>query len=196
VSGATAAVAAGGPIPATDGVTLRRATADHAPALHRLVQANVERARLLPRSLTELTAHAPQFQIAVDGAAVVGCGELVRLSSRMAEVRSLVVDERWRGQGVGTRLLSALVDEAHRRGFPMLCAFTHDPRPFVRLGFSIVPHVWVPEKIATDCHACVWFRRCTQYAVTLDLPTWRQDRPARLTSRSGEDAAARTERRS
>ena len=51
----------------------------------------------------------------------------------------------------------------------MLCAFTHDPRPFIRIGFSIVPHQWVPEKIATDCYACVWFRRCRQYAVILDL---------------------------
>ena len=39
----------------------------------------------------------------------------------------------------------------------------------MRLGFSIVPHVWVPEKIAHDCTACSLFRRCGQYAVTLAL---------------------------
>jgi hypothetical protein len=39
----------------------------------------------------------------------------------------------------------------------------------VRLGFSIVPHIWVPEKIAHDCTACPLFRRCGQYAVTLAL---------------------------
>ena len=39
----------------------------------------------------------------------------------------------------------------------------------MRLGFSIVPHTWVPEKIAHDCHSCPLFRNCGQYAIVLDL---------------------------
>ncbi len=39
----------------------------------------------------------------------------------------------------------------------------------MRLGFSIVPHTWVPEKIARDCYSCPLFRNCGQYAVVLDL---------------------------
>ena len=50
-----------------------------------------------------------------------------------------------------------------------LCAFTHQPSHFVRLGFTIVPHMWVPEKIAHDCVGCAQFRQCGQYAVTLPL---------------------------
>lgn len=37
------------------------------------------------------------------------------------------------------------------------------------MGFTIVPHMWVPEKIAHDCTSCPLFRRCGQYAVTLTL---------------------------
>jgi hypothetical protein len=37
------------------------------------------------------------------------------------------------------------------------------------MGFTIVPHIWVPEKIAHDCTSCSLFRRCGQYAVTLPL---------------------------
>jgi N-acetylglutamate synthase-like GNAT family acetyltransferase len=33
------------------------------------------------------------------------------------------------------------------------------------MGFSIVPHVWLPEKIVADCHTCSHFRNCGQYAV-------------------------------
>jgi N-acetylglutamate synthase-like GNAT family acetyltransferase len=33
------------------------------------------------------------------------------------------------------------------------------------MGFSIIPHVWLPEKIVTDCHTCSHFRNCGQYAV-------------------------------
>ena len=50
-----------------------------------------------------------------------------------------------------------------------LCAFTHEPGYFVRLGFSLVPHAWLPEKIAVDCAGCALFRHCGQDAVRLDL---------------------------
>ena len=114
--------------------------------------------------------------MAAAAADVVACGELAELGGRVAEVRSLVVAPSQRGRGVGTRLLAALVETARDHGYPLLCAFTHDPRPFLRLGFSIVPHHWVPEKISTDCRSCVWFRRCRQYAVVLDL---KRGRPGR-----------------
>jgi N-acetylglutamate synthase-like GNAT family acetyltransferase len=39
----------------------------------------------------------------------------------------------------------------------------------LRHDFSIVPHVWLPEKIVTDCHACPHFRQCGQYAVIREL---------------------------
>jgi len=54
-------------------------------------------------------------------------------------------------------------------GFETLCAFTHSPEYFVRMGFSIVPHTWLPEKIETDCRSCAQFRHCGQYAVLLPL---------------------------
>ena len=66
-------------------------------------------------------------------------------------------------------LVTALADRARELGYVTLCAFTHQPSHFVRLGFSIVPHVWVPEKIALDCVGCSQFRHCGQYAVSLAL---------------------------
>lgn len=150
-------------------VAIRAAAAGEATALFRLIADNLETGHLLPRTLDEVERHAPRFLVAADAADVIACGELAELGGRVAEVRSLVVAPAHRGRGVGTRLLAALVETARERGHPLLCAFTHDPRPFLRLGFSIVPHHWVPEKISTDCRSCVWFRRCRQYAVVLDL---------------------------
>ena len=66
-----------------------------------------------------------------------------------------------------------LVDEirqrARREGFDRLCAFMHAPAYFARMGFSIVPHLWVPEKISTDCVSCALFRRCGQVAMVMEL---------------------------
>jgi hypothetical protein len=45
------------------------------------------------------------------------------------------------------------------------------------MGFTIVPHMWVPEKIGHDCTSCPLFRRCGQYAVTLPLRVGVKIRP-------------------
>lgn len=148
---------------------IRSAAVEEADAVFRLIADNVEAGHLLPRPLDEVVRHAPRFLVGVDETGIVACAELNELGPHVAEVRSLVVAEPRRGHGVGTRILTEICALAQARGYPMLCAFTHDARPFVRLGFSIVPHHWIPEKISNDCHACVWFRRCRQYAVVLDL---------------------------
>ena len=161
-------------------ITLRAAVTADAPQLHALIASHLEEGRLLPRTLDELASHAPRFVVAVERTGgdqpsdlssdrIVGCAELAPLSSSVAEVRSLVVGRKARRKGLGQRMIDDLGRRARRDGFNRICAFAHDPKFFVRLGFSIVPHPWLPEKIARDCHSCALFRNCGQYAVVLDL---------------------------
>lgn len=160
-------------------IVFRPATSADAPALHALIASHLEEGHLLPRALDELAVHAPRFVVAVrtvpdarsrsKTGRIVGCAELAPLSPGVAEVRSLVVGREARKLGLGHRMVDDLSRRARLEGFDRLCAFAHDATFFVRLGFSIVPHTWLPEKIAHDCHACPLFRQCGQYAVVLDL---------------------------
>jgi amino-acid N-acetyltransferase len=168
-------------------IQLRPGTAGDGAAIHALIAANVAAGHLLPRSLEDVEAHATRFIVAVDETVVIGCAELAPLSDSVAEVRSLVVDEARRGQRTGVALVTALADGARSLGYETLCAFTHQPSHFIRLGFSIVPHVWVPEKIAHDCVGCAHFRQCGQYAVSLPL---RPGSARRLSERSAPARAA------
>jgi amino-acid N-acetyltransferase len=139
------------------------------PAIHRLITDNVENGHLLPRSIEDVERHASRFVVASVDGAVVGCAELAPLSGKVAEVRSLVVADSFRGRHIGPDLVSEVATTATATGFSTLCAFTHQPSHFVRMGFTIVPHIWVPEKIAHDCTGCALFRRCGQHAVMLAL---------------------------
>jgi len=150
-------------------LTLRQGTAADAGAIYELISNHLEEGHLLPRSLQEITVHANRFIVTVIDDVVVGCVDLAPLSRTVGEVRSLVVSDAARSMGVGRTLLDAVVTGAARAGFERLCAFTHTPSYFVRLGFSLVPHEWLPEKIRTDCGTCALFRRCGQYAVVLPL---------------------------
>lgn len=150
-------------------ITLRTGDSSQVPMLHELITASLEEGHLLARSLGEIAAHAERFVVAVRGRTVVGCADLAPLSPQVAEVRSLAVRRAERGSGVGTLLVDELHRRAHRAGYEKLCAFTHAAGYFVQRGFSIVPHLWLPEKIFVDCVRCPRFRQCGQYAMVLPL---------------------------
>lgn len=150
-------------------VRLRTGEATDAAKLFALITANLDEGRLLPRTMNELMLHADRFVVAVKGRKVVGCAELAPLSPQVAEVRSLAVDGSARRHGIGKMIVEELRRRARREGFDKLCAFTHAPGYFMPMGFSIVPHLWITEKIYTDCVKCPKFRSCGQYAMVLPL---------------------------
>ena len=149
---------------------IRQARPEDAAAIHSLIAAHAQPGRLLPRTRDEIEAHVRRFLVAASGDEVVGCAELAPLGADLGEVRSLVVSEEARGAGIGRSLAEGVIEAAARASFRRLCAFTHAPAFFVRLGFSLVPHLQLPEKIAIDCADCPLFRACGQYAVLLTLP--------------------------
>jgi amino-acid N-acetyltransferase len=154
---------------AAGAVVSRQGHAGDAQAILDLITANLSAGHLLPRSLSEITACATRFRVAERDGTMLACGELAHLSPGVAEVRSLVVHESARGLGLGRMIIDQLRRRARTEQYRTLCAFTHDPRFFVSLGFSIVPHFWLPEKVAADCWSCPKFRKCGQYAV-VDQP--------------------------
>jgi amino-acid N-acetyltransferase len=150
-------------------LVMRSATPADAASIQALIERHRVSGHLLPRTESEIAARAERFLVIVDDDVVAGCAELAPLSASVAEVRSLVLDDHLRGMGLGRLLVEQLTREAKLAGFRTVCAFTHEPGIFARLGFSLVPHAWLPEKIGADCAGCALFRRCGQSAMRLRL---------------------------
>lgn len=148
---------------------IRAGREDDAEALYGLIRSHQEEGHLLPRGLDEIRRRASRFVVAESGGVIQACAELAPLSSAVAEVRSLVVSSTFRRVGVARRLVDEVRQRAKADGFQTLCAFTHDARFFVRQNFSMVPHMWLNEKIQKDCLACPLFQKCGQYAMVLPL---------------------------
>jgi amino-acid N-acetyltransferase len=153
----------------TGRVALRTAESSDAAKIFALIEANLHEGHLLPRTLSDVTLHANRFVVATRRRRIVGCAELAPLSAQVAEVRSLAVDRTARGAHLGVAIVDELRRRARRGNFEKLCAFTHAPGYFSRMGFSIVPHSWLLEKIVTDCVKCPLFRRCGQYGMVVPL---------------------------
>jgi amino-acid N-acetyltransferase len=158
---------------------LRTAVRSDARKICELIERNRQAGHLLPRELSELTARIDRFVVGVDGrGAIIACGELAPLSAALAEIRSLVVSDTRRGEGLGRRIVDALKVRAQSAGYGDLCVFAHEPAYFAQMGFSIVPHTWLPEKITADCRTCPLFRQCKQFAMVMDLDVAHEAQPA------------------
>jgi amino-acid N-acetyltransferase len=178
-------------------LVIRQAVENDAEALWQLIHSHQREGHLLPRELSELRRHASRFLVAEfaneskpegsPASDLVACAELAPLSDRVAEVRSMVVNSKVRRVGLASRMVGEIRQKALSMGFETLCAFTHDARFFVRQNFSIVPHTWLPAKIATDCVSCPLFRTCGQHAMMLPLV----DIPMYVAPTTGHPAAAR-----
>lgn len=150
-------------------VTVRLATAEDVPGIVRLVNEHARRGNLLPRSVETITAGLANWLVAESDGQVWGCVSLLRYTSGLVEVRSLAVDDAAQGQGIGRKLIDALIEEARERQIPTLFALTRAVGFFERAGFTVVGKELFPEKVWTDCQHCPIQHHCDETAVVLNL---------------------------
>lgn len=124
---------------------------------------------MLPRSEASILRALDDFVVAEAEGKVVGCGALARLSSELAEVRSLAVSPDYQGQGLGRRLVLYLVERARKLGYAQVCALTLAPDFFAALGFQVVDRWAISPKLWQECVFCPKFHRCDEVAVVYNL---------------------------
>src|SRR5207237_10662381 len=87
----------------------------------------------------------------------------------LAEVRSLAVDDRHRGCGIGSDLVKWCIAEARRLQIRKLMSLTYEQRFFQRLGFAVVEKESLPLKVWSDCVRCPKNENCDEIAMVLEL---------------------------
>jgi len=114
---------------------VRRARVADVEGIQRLVETYVPGRRLLRKAPVTLYEDVQEFFVAVDGERVVGCGALHVLWKDLAEVRTLAVSPTAHGQGIGSGLLTRLMDNARELGVQRLFCLTFETEFFARHGF-------------------------------------------------------------
>jgi amino-acid N-acetyltransferase len=149
---------------------IRRATVSDVPGIAAVMARYVEDGTLLPRSTGELYRSAREFHVAVDAyGTVVGCAALRILWRDLGEVRSLAVRPDAHGQGLGARLVSAVLEDAKVIGLPRVIALTKEVGFFEKSGFGVVEREHLPRKVWTDCVHCPKRHACDEVAVEIEL---------------------------
>jgi amino-acid N-acetyltransferase len=114
---------------------VRRARVADVEGIQRLVETYVPGRRLLRKAPVTLYEDVQEFFVAVDGERVVGCGALHVLWKDLAEVRTLAVAPNAHGKGIGSGLLTRLMDNARELGVNRLFCLTFETEFFARHGF-------------------------------------------------------------
>src|SRR5690606_14729152 len=139
------------------------------PGIKELIDGEVLRGALLPRTLAELYENVRDFHVFVDERGVGGCCALHIDLCDLAEIRSLVVRPDLRGLRVGSRLIEACVAEARELGLPRVYALTRACRFFESHGFVRVDKATLPHKVFRDCMRCHLYPKCDEVAMICDL---------------------------
>lgn len=109
--------------------------------LAELIAPFVEQRKLLPRTIDELALLLPNYFVAearddLAQGKLVGCAALEVYSSKLAELRSLVVDPEYQGHGVGKLLVEACVNRAREERILEVMAITSSEEFFQSCGFD------------------------------------------------------------
>ena len=126
---------------------MRQARTADVRGIHALVEPLVQERILLGKELVVFFESVQEFSVAVDDGSgeVVGCGALHVLWEDLGEVRTLAVQERWRGTGVGHEIYERLEQQARELGLRRLFCLTFETEFFGRHGF-----VSIGEELLVD----------------------------------------------
>ncbi|HEY8666166.1 MAG TPA: N-acetyltransferase [Tepidisphaeraceae bacterium] len=151
---------------------IRAATISDVPRMQEVINSHAELGKMLFKSYSQLFEDLRDFAVyELDGSEglVVGCCAVTIIWSDLAEVRSLAVDQEFRGRGIGRKLTEWAIEECRRLGIRKLMSLTYEEKFFAKLGFEVVSKESLPLKVWSDCVRCPKQDGCDEIAMVRTL---------------------------
>lgn len=152
-------------------VKLVKATLQDIPQMQEMVKSEVKDGIILERNEDEVATNIRSYVLAKEGDFLVGYAALHIHSSRLAEIRSLIVKDEHRGKNIGKEIILFALEEAKvlNVGEEVL-VLTYLPEFFKKLDFVEIAKESIPEhKIWTDCIKCIHFPICNEISLVYKL---------------------------
>jgi len=148
-------------------IELVKATLDDIPQMQALVTNEVKDGIILNRTDDEVSTNIRSYVLAKENDKIVGYAALHVHSKRLAEVRSLIVDEKYRAKNIGESIVKFTLKEAKELGVKEdVLVLTYLPIFFEKMGFVEMNKEEIPEhKIWADCIKCIHFPICNEIAL-------------------------------
>ena len=129
---------------------IRPARTSDIKAIRAIIDEYAASRRLLTKETVTLYESVQEFTVAEIDGKIVGCGAVHVLWEDLAEVRSVAVDQSIRGQGIGHRILEALISRASEIGVKRIFCLTFETEFFGRHGFKEIQGTPVSPDVYTE----------------------------------------------
>jgi N-acetylglutamate synthase-like GNAT family acetyltransferase len=144
-------------------VVIRRARAEDAAAIARLIAIFADEALMLRRTPEMVSLAIDDYVVGVTRRGdIVACGALKEYSPSVAEIAAIAVSRAVHGCGVGKAIVAAVEALAMKRGVLHVFALTLQPAFFEAIGYQRVDRARYPEKIRRDCLGCARRFACNE----------------------------------
>ncbi len=117
-------------------VAIRPARTSDIKAIRKIIDTYSLQRRLLSKDTVMLYEDVQEFFVAEKDGAIIGCGALHVLWEDLGEVRTVAVNEEFRGQKIGHQILTAIIDRAQSLGLKRLFCLTFETGFFGKHGFT------------------------------------------------------------
>jgi amino-acid N-acetyltransferase len=135
-------------------IEIRPARTSDVKGIRKLIDTYTVQRLLLSKETVTLYESVQEFTVAIEAGEVVGCGALHVLWEDLAEIRTVAVAAHLRRQGVGQRILDAVMDRARAIGVKRIFCLTFETEFFGRNGFEEIEGTPVePEVFSQLLHS-------------------------------------------
>ncbi|MFD1707404.1 N-acetyltransferase [Siminovitchia sediminis] len=150
-------------------IKVRKAVLNDIDRVYELVNQYAGEELLLPRTRDSLIINIQSIFVAEEAGEVLGVASLAILGQDLAEIRSLAVDKKAQGRGIGKILVEKIIEETKKLGIPKLISLTYQVVFFEKCGFTVINKEEMPQKVWTDCIHCPKFPACDEIAMAISL---------------------------
>ncbi|MBM9605841.1 N-acetyltransferase [Desulfopila inferna] len=145
---------------------IRYARMEDVKEIHTLLNYYAKKGLLLACSMSSLYDRLRDFVVYVDKEdRILGVCALHITWENLAEIRSLAIQEDYRGRGLGAKLVQQCLMEAEMFGISSIFTLTYQPGFFRKQGFVDIDKRELPHKIWSDCIHCHMFPDCDEEAL-------------------------------
>ena len=116
-------------------ITVRPAKTSDVKNIRLLVDSYAAPGQMLSKETVTLYESVQEFFIAEDDGKFIGCGALHILWEDLAEVRTVAVSQNYHHQGVGLKILDAIILRAKEIGVARIFCLTFQTEFFASVGF-------------------------------------------------------------
>jgi amino-acid N-acetyltransferase len=116
--------------------TIRSARTSDIKSIRKIIDTYSLQRRLLSKETVMLYEDVQEFFVAENNGEVIGCGALHVLWEDLGEVRTVAVNEEYRGQKIGHEIMNAIIERAKELGLKRLFCLTFETEFFGKHGFK------------------------------------------------------------